>query len=559
MFQHLDIVKIKGQDLFISEETGTGKSFGVMAEIVNRYYQYLKSIDNLNQHLNQKRNMIQLKKVVNKKHLEQEKEDDEAEENKEKEEEEEEQTTISLKPKYIIVSPNRELAWQFGYWIRDLLKRLGDGEKFQGVKDLNRIYNKIQLVIAGIPKDVLHQELMNSDPDIIIGTPNTLYELFITGSIDLHSLEFLFIDEADQLFKVLTENTTFKAKQNRKKHPLIGSLLFDEIKRRCRELNFVERRSTIQDFLNAKLRKGEDGSELLSLPYKRTLRPFQTVFTSATLNLVTRNYIDNHDWINPNYFWINTNDQKHPEKYQQQQEENSIGVESVLSRLNHYFISADTEQDMLNAIVDVWKHMKPKKAIGIIANDGNVTRVVSKLTQRNINTKPLTDYMDFDQFNIEHLSDKDAKQSLQKSINIENYKKSQMIKREMRERTVKRNEEAKKEQQRQSQKMSKEDKQLLKDGEGLVEKDLTLEKGECTGEFFISKEDAIRGIDIQDVTHVFILNVTISKGSYLHMAGRTGRMGKNGTVVSIYNASLSVKYTSTALQLEIPFHEDTYS
>lgn len=51
--------------------------------------------------------------------------------------------------------------------------------------------------------------------------------------------------------------------------------------------------------------------------------------------------------------------------------------------------------------------------------------------------------------------------------------------------------------------------------------------------FLVSSDLAARGLDISDVTHVFNLDISEDLKEYLHRAGRTGRAGKKGNVVSI--------------------------
>ncbi|PVV00854.1 hypothetical protein BB560_004748 [Smittium megazygosporum] len=50
---------------------------------------------------------------------------------------------------------------------------------------------------------------------------------------------------------------------------------------------------------------------------------------------------------------------------------------------------------------------------------------------------------------------------------------------------------------------------------------------------YIATESHGRGIDIPDVSHVFILGLPKSPRSYLHMAGRTGRFGKPGKAITV--------------------------
>ena len=44
---------------------------------------------------------------------------------------------------------------------------------------------------------------------------------------------------------------------------------------------------------------------------------------------------------------------------------------------------------------------------------------------------------------------------------------------------------------------------------------------------------AARGIDINDLTHVFNLSLPQDNESYVHRIGRTGRAGKKGTAITI--------------------------
>ncbi|CAG8566561.1 11513_t:CDS:2 [Scutellospora calospora] len=50
---------------------------------------------------------------------------------------------------------------------------------------------------------------------------------------------------------------------------------------------------------------------------------------------------------------------------------------------------------------------------------------------------------------------------------------------------------------------------------------------------FVASEYTARGIDISFASHVFILGMPSSSTEYLHMSGRTGRMGRSGKVITI--------------------------
>src|SRR6187549_867250 len=52
----------------------------------------------------------------------------------------------------------------------------------------------------------------------------------------------------------------------------------------------------------------------------------------------------------------------------------------------------------------------------------------------------------------------------------------------------------------------------------------------------VTTDVASRGIDIEDLSHVFIFSSPDSPEQYIHRAGRTGRVGKSGRAVSLISA-----------------------
>jgi superfamily II DNA/RNA helicase len=49
----------------------------------------------------------------------------------------------------------------------------------------------------------------------------------------------------------------------------------------------------------------------------------------------------------------------------------------------------------------------------------------------------------------------------------------------------------------------------------------------------VSSDLAARGLDIPGISHVIALDVSEDRDVYIHRAGRTGRAGKKGIMVSI--------------------------
>jgi len=52
----------------------------------------------------------------------------------------------------------------------------------------------------------------------------------------------------------------------------------------------------------------------------------------------------------------------------------------------------------------------------------------------------------------------------------------------------------------------------------------------------VTTDVASRGIDIEDLSHVFIFSTPESPEQYIHRAGRTGRVGKTGRAISLVGA-----------------------
>ncbi len=52
-------------------------------------------------------------------------------------------------------------------------------------------------------------------------------------------------------------------------------------------------------------------------------------------------------------------------------------------------------------------------------------------------------------------------------------------------------------------------------------------------EVIVASDIAARGLDVEDVTHIINLHPPVDENSYVHRAGRTGRMGKKGFVITL--------------------------
>jgi ATP-dependent RNA helicase DeaD len=82
----------------------------------------------------------------------------------------------------------------------------------------------------------------------------------------------------------------------------------------------------------------------------------------------------------------------------------------------------------------------------------------------------------------------------------------------------------------------------------------------------VTTDVASRGIDIEDLSHVFIFSTPDSPEQYIHRAGRTGRVGKSGRAISLVSAHdlmnfnrLVKRYHVEVAELTVPSDEEVQS
>jgi ATP-dependent RNA helicase DeaD len=73
--------------------------------------------------------------------------------------------------------------------------------------------------------------------------------------------------------------------------------------------------------------------------------------------------------------------------------------------------------------------------------------------------------------------------------------------------------------------------------------------------FMVATDVASRGIDIPDLSHVFLYEVPDEMESYIHRAGRTGRAGASGIAISLVNALERAELTRIGKRFSIDFQE----
>ena len=73
----------------------------------------------------------------------------------------------------------------------------------------------------------------------------------------------------------------------------------------------------------------------------------------------------------------------------------------------------------------------------------------------------------------------------------------------------------------------------------------------------VATDVAARGIDVEDLSHVFIFSTPGSPELYIHRAGRTGRKGKSGDVISLVAATDLVSFNRLAKRYHLELHEQS--
>jgi ATP-dependent RNA helicase DBP3 len=93
-------------------------------------------------------------------------------------------------PRFVAMAPTRELAMQISEVCKDLTKALANGG--------DDLY-PVQCVYGGVPKREQRQALTSVGVDMLVATPGRLQDLVEEGSLDLASVQYLVLDEADRM------------------------------------------------------------------------------------------------------------------------------------------------------------------------------------------------------------------------------------------------------------------------------------------------------------------------------------------------------------------------
>ncbi|KAJ3153110.1 hypothetical protein HDU89_000738 [Geranomyces variabilis] len=119
----------------------------------------------------------------------------------------------------LIMVPTRELAVQLTCWIRDLSPQVRPADHSK----------LVQCLINGVDEEVQFNLLRATTPRIIVGTPVRLAALHQRRAFDTSRLQTLVLDEVDRLVNATDRYETVSQKFKSHVHPLAGEVFLDRL------------------------------------------------------------------------------------------------------------------------------------------------------------------------------------------------------------------------------------------------------------------------------------------------------------------------------------------
>ncbi|GJJ77414.1 hypothetical protein EMPS_09773 [Entomortierella parvispora] len=433
----------------------------------------------------------------------------------------------------VIVVPNQELAFQLVSWTKDLFPALADDPD-----QLNRLI-QVLVVPSSAPssssppdssrvlqkKRALEEEkqverLSEALPHVLVATPNRLWALIQQGVLDLSGIETLVLDEVDNLIQLPTRFASQKRITNRSVHPTSAELAVREI------LRSAKAAGRYKELAEAEVSPEGDSDNSKGVSTAAPLNRIQFVVASATMNRPIRYWLESHHWIQ-NAEWVDTTKSvvlpegiRHhcmivgPDSVRNMKKEPSVPWNERNARGSG---SSGAESDW-QATDQEWK------------NDGkDLDWKKKQISALKIPGVPQGD-LDESEAAIQKFRDDDDRMlegvamacMLDKVESACVFFCSPFSLREIANRLefefglpVKQIDGAFDQKHR-----SLGSRPLAKAGDRF--------KG-----IYLAHESNARGLDLPGLSHVYIVGLPSAPSSYLHMAGRTGRMGQKGTVVTI--------------------------
>ena len=160
----------------------------------------------------------------------------------------------------IILTPTRELATQVYYWSRKLA-----GDR----KDSPRV----AVVFSGPGEKEQIEKFTEMKPNILIGTPKRVLQLYQDSQSVFKSVRRIVLDEGDKLLQPIGERSQWRKRKVRELHPRPGRVLVESFGKQ--RMNLICTSATVNRALKAELADiGWGGSpQLISTINRATLPP----------------------------------------------------------------------------------------------------------------------------------------------------------------------------------------------------------------------------------------------------------------------------------------------
>ncbi|KAF9904407.1 hypothetical protein BX616_001308 [Lobosporangium transversale] len=468
----------------------------------------------------------------------------------------------------VIIVPNQELAFQLEAWTRSLLPTLTD-QQFDGL--IQTIYtpsmasldngresmldkyetlytNKHhqhahrlplkQLIAQSSAKSAVHQKkdeqiqrLVRTLPHVLIATPVRLWDLIQQGILDLSMVETLVLDEVDHLIRLPKRFASQKEIFNRDRHPKPAELAVREIMRSAREAGRYDNKS------------GDSVTDRI-----------QVIAASATMNRPMRHWLETNNWVH-DHKWVDTTKSVIlPMGIKQHclvvgpTSVRNIRLASDFSRWKYEkvthaeeFESVAVKKDDMQEIDweetdQAWQKAGRESMYG---NDRGKDKEKGRDKEKSWEECQLRVHGAAPELEgataVEKFNDDDDRmlEAVAMACMLDkvdtacvffctSFSLNQLAFRLEHDFGINVKQIGSAFDHHQQQKEQK-----LELGT-IVQSGQKLSKG-----IYIAHESNARGLDLPGVSHVFIVGLPSAPSSYVHMAGRTGRMGKKGQVVTI--------------------------
>ncbi|KAJ3025273.1 UNVERIFIED_CONTAM: hypothetical protein HDU68_007318 [Siphonaria sp. JEL0065] len=433
----------------------------------------------------------------------------------------------------VIVAPSPELALQFFEWSQRLLHGIAP-------QDLAK---HVQVLVPHSDFEHQHTLLQQHTPTTLIATPRRLLDVVVNQRlVDVSRLQTLVLDEADSLVRVPSRYETNKEKLNRINHPLFSELVVDYIIKLRRPESFggsIGSKLTKKQLagpsiapLPASISRAQQHSSTLLETRARQIpntvvdaaaaRRLQVVLCSATINNPVRRELERmRGWIvDPIVMDVNgthgappciehvclivEKDGRTIRNMHSKEEQDRIYAESNKERdakdsVDPVWISKmkfpaleDDDPRIIKIVANLCKQESVKRGILFLNSNISCARVVEQLKKLGIKAARISEDVDYQTTVSNFMAHHHSPSSPDSLATVEAPPTFTTT--------------------------------------PVVKSSLFFQSNQ---ELMVISEHNARGLDLPDVSHVFLVGPPSSPASFLHMSGRVGRFGKSGKTILV--------------------------